>query len=182
MDMQCPWCGAPATPAGHEDARAFFECRLCNRVWATELASFVDSSGPRPVRVLVVDDSAEMVGLLSLWLEDEGCTVVTALSGRQALDAAAVYYPDVVFLDLVLPPPDGFHVCRALRERLSPEVVLMTGMTDPEYSRRAEDLGVAAVLLKPLTRETVLDALAKALDRGRRDPLSGLRAHFGAHG
>jgi CheY-like chemotaxis protein len=136
---------------------------------------------PTVPRVLVADDSPEMLGLMAAWLEDEGCVVVTAGSGGEALDAAAVYYPDVAFLDLVLPPPDGFAVCEALRARLAPEVVLMTGMPSPTHARRASELGVVALLLKPFTREAVLGALATALERCRRDPLSGLRTHFGSH-
>jgi CheY-like chemotaxis protein len=121
-----------------------------------------------------------MLGLMSAWLEDEGCVVVTAGSGSEALESAAAYYPDVAFLDLVLPPPDGFKVCEALKRRLAPEVVLMTGMPNPRHAQRAAELGVVALLLKPFTREAVLGALSTALERCRRDPLSGLRTHFGA--
>jgi CheY-like chemotaxis protein len=184
MDIRCPRCGAPAEAAGHEDARAYYECRKCNRVWATLLSALAGPPGTRGehVRVLIVDDSSEMAGLLTAWLEDEGCAVVTAGSGREALDAAAVYYPEVVFLDLILPGPDGFQVCNALRrQHLPPEVILMTGYSNPEYARRGAELGVVALLQKPLTREAVVAALTTALERCRRDPLGGLRAHFGAH-
>lgn len=184
MDIRCPRCGATAEAAGHEDARAFYECRKCHRVWATMLTAIPGRSGAHGdhVRVLIVDDSAEMAGLLTAWLEDEGCTVVTAGSAREAVDAAAVYYPDVVFLDLILPGPDGFQVCDALRrQHLPPEVIMMTGYSNPEYARRGAELGVVALLQKPLTREGVVAALTTALERCRRDPLGGLRGHFGAH-
>jgi CheY-like chemotaxis protein len=168
---------------GHEDARAYFECRPCGRIWATDLSALVEEDGrghQRP-RVLVADDSPEMLGLMSLWLEDEGCLVVTAGSGREALDVAATYYPSVAFIDVILPPPDGFDVCQSLRKHLKPEVVLMTGYSNPNYQQRAADLGVVALLQKPLTREAVMASLQTALDRCRRDPLAGLRAHFGAY-
>ena len=132
-------------------------------------------------RVLVADDSPEMLGLMSAWLEDEGCIVVTAASGREALEAAETYYPDVAFLDLVLPPPDGFEVCAALKKRLTPEIILMTGMPNAQNARRASELGVISLLHKPLTQEAVVGALNIALERCRRDPLSGLRSHFGAY-
>lgn len=184
-DTRCPRCGGPAEPAGHEDARAFFQCRNCSRVWATHLSAIVvrrdRTDQPANPRVLVADDSPEMLGLMSAWLEDEGCVVVTASSGLEALDAAAVYYPDVAFIDVVLPPPDGFSVCETLRTRLSPEVVLMTGISNPDAARRAAELGVVALLKKPFAREDVLGALATAMERCRRDPLAGLRTHFGAH-
>lgn len=152
-------------------------------MWTTTLASLVAPEGTRKqrqlVRVLVVDDSDELVGLVAAWLEDEGYAVVTAGSGRQALDAAAVYYPDIVLLDLIMPPPDGFELCEALRNHLPPQVILMTGISDPGHLHRALGLGVVALLRKPLTREAVLDAVAVAAERCRRDPLSRLRWHFG---
>jgi CheY-like chemotaxis protein len=184
MDTRCPRCGGVAEPAGHEDARAFFQCIPCGRVWATHLSAMATTGygdSRNAPRVLVADDSPEMLGLMSAWLEDEGCVVVTAGSGREALEAAAVYYPDVAFVDLVLPPPDGFQVCEALKQRLAPEIVLMTGMPSPQSAGRAAELGVVSLLIKPLTQESVVAALNIALERCRRDPLSGLRSHFGAH-
>jgi CheY-like chemotaxis protein len=149
------------------------------------LASLSGREGPRSrrgsVRVLVVDDSKDLTGLVSIWLEDEGYAVVTATSGREALDAASVYYPDIVVLDLIMPPPDGFAVCEALRNQLPPQMILMTGLSDADHVRRALDLGVVALLRKPLTREAVLEAVTVAAERCRRDPLSKLRWHFGMH-
>ncbi len=163
MDIRCPRCGCEAVPAGHEDARAYYQCPKCNRVWATTLASLSGSDGKRSrlgsVRVLVVDDSNELTRLVAMWLEEEGYAVVTASSGREALDAASVYYPDIVLLDLIM----------------------LTGLSDADHVRRALDLGVVGLLRKPLTREAVLDAVAIAAERCRRDPLSKLRWHFGMH-
>jgi AmiR/NasT family two-component response regulator len=68
-----------------------------------------------------------------------------------------------------------------LKARLSPEIVLMTGMPNETNAQRAAELGVVALLLKPFPREAVIGALTTALERCRRDPLAGLRTHFGAH-
>jgi CheY-like chemotaxis protein len=185
MDIRCPRCGCEAVPAGHEDARAYYQCPKCNRVWATMLSALAGRAGPRSrrgsVRVLVVDDSKDLAGLVAMWLEDEGYAVVTATSGREALDAASVYYPDIVVLDLIMPPPDGFAVCEAIRNQLPPQVILMTGLSETEHVQRALDLGVVALLRKPLTREAVLDAVTVAAERCHRDPLAKLRWHFGMH-
>src|SRR3954468_13234617 len=131
MDIRCPRCGSAAEPAGHEDPRAYFQCGNCNRVWATSLTTIPDpppgSSRRASIRVLVVDDSDQFLGLLSAWLAEEGYVVITASSGREALDAARVYRPDIVLLDLILPAPGGFEVCEALQDPLAPQVILMTG-------------------------------------------------------
>ena len=132
MDICCPRCGGPAEPAGHEDARAFYQCPGCDRVWATHISAVIDRGtlhAAAPIRALVADDSPEMLGLLSAWLEDEGCLVIAVGSGREALDAALSYRPQVMFLDVILPGPDGFQVCQALSTRPgAPGIVLMTGM------------------------------------------------------
>jgi CheY-like chemotaxis protein len=170
--------------AGHEDARAYFQCPNCARVWATPLSVLGERHAPATpcagaIRILVVDDSDELLGLISAWLEDEGYDVVTAGSGRQALDAAAVYHPDIVLLDLILPPPDGFAVCEALQRPFPPQIILMTGLSDPEHLRRALALWVVALLRKPLTREAVVDMVAIAAERCRRDPIAKLRSTLG---
>jgi CheY-like chemotaxis protein/ribosomal protein S27AE len=174
MEIRCPRCGRLALPAGHEDARAFYQCETCKRVWMTFL------SAPAPVRrvraggtVLVVDDSNELVGLVSAWLEDEGYDAVVATTGAAALDACESHRPDVVLLDLVMSPLDGLAIYEKLRVRAHPEVVLMTGVADPERMRRVADIaGNLVVLHKPFARETVLAAVRAALAR-RAGALNG---------
>lgn len=164
MTMVCPRCGNPANPAGHEDARAFFQCDACNRIWMVHLTA--GTSGRHqtpPTRVLVVDDNSQMVGLVGMWLENEGYDVVTATSGSQALESCAIHHPDIVLLDLIIPAPDGFAVCQSLRRHAHPpEIILMTGISDPARLRRAEDLGVFALLHKPLLEDAVLDVVSRA--------------------
>jgi CheY-like chemotaxis protein len=167
MDIRCPRCGNFASPAGHEDARAFYQCEKCNRIWMTDLTSGRPVGAPRALAtVMVVDDSYEMLGLIGAWLQDEGYLVVTAASGMQALDAAETHEPDVVLLDVIIPAPDGFAVCETLqRHERSPEIILMTGIADPTRLRRVDDLGGLVLLRKPLTCEMVVDAVAGAVAR-----------------
>lgn len=127
-----------------------------------------------PIRVLVADDSDLLVGLIASWLEDDGYAVVTATSGRQALDAAAANRPDVALIDLIMPPPDGFEVCGKLKNvPYPPEIILMTGISDPVHLDRATELGVATLLRKPFDAEAVVAAVRSAVrqrtnaDRGR---------------
>lgn len=174
----CPRCGGPSEPAGHEDARAFFHCPACDRVWATHIHAAVQppiAPGLPPPRVLIADDSPEMLGLLTAWLEDEGCVVIAVGTGREALDASATYRPDVAFLDVVLPPPDGFHVCETITSRGGPVVVMMTGISNPD-PQQFRDAGALLMLQKPFARETLVDALTRALARPRPGHGGGLAA------
>jgi CheY-like chemotaxis protein len=168
MDIACPRCGETAEPAGHEDARAFFRCPSCDRVWATHIGVLGDSAAAaRPPKVLIADDAPEMLGLLTAWLEDEGCVVIAVGSGREALSASVAYHPDVAFLDVVLPAPDGLQVCELLKGGPGPSVVLMTGLSNPDTAR-VSAAGALLLLRKPFSREIVVDALTLALDHHRR--------------
>lgn len=124
------------------------------------------SARPTP-RVLVADDSPEMLELMSAWLEDEGCVVIAVGSGREALQASALNAPDVAFVDVVLPPPDGYQVCEMLTQRGGPAVVLMTGTANPD-TRRVGEAGGLLLLHKPFAREALVEALSTALEYGRR--------------
>jgi CheY-like chemotaxis protein len=174
MNICCPRCGGLAEPAGHEDARAFFQCPTCSRVWATHISASATHSFPttNAPRVLIADDSREMLGLLTAWLEDEGCVVIAAASGREAIDAADSYKPDVALIDVILPPPDGFHVCEVLTQKMGIAVILMTGMSSPD-NRHVEEAGALLLLKKPFDREALLDALTLALEHCRRKEASG---------
>jgi CheY-like chemotaxis protein len=167
MDIVCPRCGTPAMPAGHEDARAFFRCEICNRVWMTYLtAGTTGRQGSSATRILVVDDSDQLVELIAAWLEDEGYLVGTATSGARAIAAAAASPPDVVLLDLILPPPDGFALCHTFQlGPRPPAIIVMTGMNDALRLRQIDGLGVFSVLHKPLVQETVLDTVSRARRR-----------------
>jgi CheY-like chemotaxis protein len=164
MDIRCTRCGTTAVPAGHEDARAFYQCEKCNRVWMMDLtAATVGRTQTPQTRVLVVDDADMLVTLIETWLEDDGYDVATATSGRQALDALDTHDPEIVLLDLILPPPDGFTLCEVMRRREQPpEIIVMTGLNDPLRVHELEGPNLFALLHKPLTQETVLDVVSRA--------------------
>ena len=130
----------------------------------------VSAGGLPPVRVLVADDSDLLVGLIASWLETEGYAVLSATTGQQALDVAAVHHPDIVLLDLIMPQPDGFEVCEKLKRLPQPpEIILMTGVSDPHHLNRALDLCAATLLRKPFEAE-VLVSVVSAAARRRANP------------
>jgi len=180
MEIRCPRCGNLAVPAGHEDARAFYQCENCDRVWMTFLTPSAIETATPTAKVLVVDDSDELLGLIGAWLQDEGYILFTAVSGTQALDIAQSHDPDVVLLDVVIPAPDGFAVCQSLQQRKHPpEIILMTGTSDESRLRRVEELGGLVVLRKPLTSDILLPAVRHAALRRLATATSASRAAAG---
>jgi DNA-binding response OmpR family regulator len=180
MVIRCPRCGNLAAPAGHEDARAFYQCEKCDRVWMTFLDTSVVETATPTAKVLVVDDSNELLGLIGAWLQDEGYILFTATSGRQALDIAQSHDPDIVLLDVVIPPPDGCTVCESLQHRdRPPEIILMTGTSDPSHLRRVDELGGLVLLRKPFNSDVLLQCVRQAAVRRMAMATSALPAAAG---
>src|SRR3954462_7976983 len=84
----------------------------------------------RPRRALVVDDTVEILDLVTALLRDEGFDVRTVADGEAALDAARASEPDLVVLDLKLPGLDGVQVCQRLRTFSDALVIMLTAKSD----------------------------------------------------
>src|SRR5436309_223218 len=70
-----------------------------------------------PVRLLVVEDEPKMAKLLEAALQREGHAVDRVDNGSDAVWMATECDYDAIVLDVMIPPPNGFEVCRALRDR-----------------------------------------------------------------
>src|SRR5438876_9897840 len=79
-----------------------------------------------PETVLVVDDDRHIVQLVSLYLSKAGFRVVSANDSAEALRAVRRISPDLLVLDIMLPGPDGFEVCRVLRRTSEVPIVILS--------------------------------------------------------
>ena len=114
-------------------------------------------------RALVVDDSRAIREAMTSMLGSEGWIVDVAEDGARALQLARQQRYDLVVTDLEMPGLGGFELITQLREdeRLAATpVVVITSRAHPEHRRRARDLGVRALVAKPITRRKLLEALA----------------------
>ncbi len=122
----------------------------------------------RSPRVLLVEDDAEIAGVLRRTLGMEGYEVRIAADGSFALDQAEVFEPDVVVLDLGLPGLDGVDVCRRLRKDSDVPILMLTARDALESRVEGLDSGADDYLVKPFDRDE-LQARLRALLR-RRPP------------
>ena len=124
---------------------------------------------PAPAQVLLVDDEANIRRMLAALLRDEGFTVAEAPNGNTALLQFEQVDPDVVLLDLLMPPgPDGLETLARLRERgLATPVIMMSGKAQLTDAVRAVKLGAFQFLEKPLAPEAVLVTVRAALELTR---------------
>ena len=128
--------------------------------------------------VLCVDDDRNLCEILSKTLAGEGYEVRTAHDGEAALRRLQEGPADLVLLDLLLPKRDGFSVLEVLRAAPAPlsttPVVLISGCSrTPQYVERANALGVAEFLTKPVPLEALLEVTAKHARRRRSVQKSG---------
>lgn len=104
-------------------------------------------------RLLIVDDIKVSADTLAMMLKVLGHEVHTAYRGVDAVATAAEFRPEAVLLDLGMPQPDGYEVCRRIRERpwgRGMFLIALTGWGQEEARRRAADAGFDAYLSKPV--------------------------------
>jgi two-component system, OmpR family, response regulator MprA len=116
-------------------------------------------------RVLVVEDDADIAGVLRRSLGMEGYDVRIAGDGGSALDEAGVFEPDAVVLDLGLPGIDGVEVCRRLREGGDVPILILTARDGLDHRVEGLDSGADDYLVKPFERDELLARLRALLRR-----------------
>jgi len=116
-------------------------------------------------RVLVVEDDADIAGVLRRSLGMEGYDVRIASDGDAALDEASVFEPDAVVLDLGLPGVDGVEVCRRLRSGGDVPILILTAREGVDSRVEGLDSGADDYLVKPFEREELLARLRALLRR-----------------
>lgn len=120
-------------------------------------------------RVLVVDDEPQILRTLRINLQARDYEVVTASSGRGALQAATETHPDLVVLDLGLPDLDGVEVVRSLRTWTSVPILILSGRLDSQAKVEALDAGADDYVTKPFNVDELF-ARVRAVTRRANEP------------
>jgi len=130
-------------------------------------------------RLLVVDDEPNIVELLSASLRFAGFEVATATNGRQALDQARSFRPDLMLLDVMMPGMDGFAVVRRLREEGDRTPVLfLTAKDATEDKVQGLTLGGDDYVTKPFSLEEVVARIRAVLRRTAASPAAASHLSF----
>jgi len=117
------------------------------------------NSGSTTGRILVVDDQAANVRVVSILLARNGYEVIPAGSGPEALAAAGAQKPDLILLDMMMPGMDGFELLSALRAQPSLRdvpAVFLTAAHDRDLLLRAFEAGAVDYVTKPFMPEELL--------------------------
>lgn len=111
-------------------------------------------------KVLVVDDTKNIRMMLTKCLELEGCEVMTARDGRQALEMVAVQAFDLIFLDIKLPEIRGTEVLKRMRVLgIKTPVIIITAYATVKNAVDCTNLGAVAYVQKPFSMEKIKSVL-----------------------
>jgi two-component system, response regulator, stage 0 sporulation protein A len=114
----------------------------------------------RKIKVCIVDDNRELVGLLEEYLssQDDLEIVGVAHNGQECLSMLEQVDPDVLVLDIIMPHVDGLAVLERLREMKKPSmpnVIMLTAFGQEDVTKKAVDLGASYFILKPFDMENL---------------------------
>jgi len=116
----------------------------------------------KKLRILVVDDSATIRRSAETMLANEGCEVITAENGFEALSKITRHHPDLIFVDIMMPRLDGYQTCAIIKnnaEFRDTPVVMLTSKDGLFDMARGRVVGSDQYLTKPFTREELLGAV-----------------------
>jgi DNA-binding response OmpR family regulator len=117
------------------------------------------------MKILLVDDEAEMIELVSRTFLHAGYEVITATDGEHALGLVEAARPDLILMDVRLPGMDGLEVCRRIRIGSQVPIIMLTACDEEEDVMRAFRLGVDDYVTKPFSARLLTARVAAVLRR-----------------
>ncbi|MBN1120246.1 MAG: response regulator [Anaerolineae bacterium] len=122
--------------------------------------------------ILVIDDDASLLQMMSLMLKRAGHNPILANDGQEGIEAANREQPDMAIVDVMMPDLSGYEVCRILRNdqrtRNIPLMVL-TALSQPEQRDMAMEAGADDFITKPVTRDDLTKHVDELLVSGARN-------------
>jgi CheY-like chemotaxis protein len=123
--------------------------------------------------VLVVDDQNDNVVLVSLWLQNLGYRVVTAVDGESAVEVARLAMPQLILMDIAMPVMDGLDATRRIRQTpliSDLPVIFLTAFDTKEFRQKAGDAGGDGYLTKPIDFERLSKLILTLLPKETETP------------
>lgn len=119
------------------------------------------------LKVMVIDDSKTIRRTAETLLKKEGCDVVTAIDGFEALSKISDQQPDIIFVDIMMPRLDGYQTCALIKNNQlyrSTPVVMLSSKDGIFDKARGRIVGAEQYLTKPFTRDELLGAIRRHVD------------------
>lgn len=120
-------------------------------------------------KILIVDDDENICELLNLYLKKDGFDTSTAYNGRQAVELAEKYNPDLILLDIMLPELDGWQVCREIRKKSEVPIIMLTAKGETFDKILGLELGADDYVTKPFDTKEVVARIKAVLRRSNEN-------------
>src|SRR5512136_2829336 len=123
---------------------------------------------PEGARILVIDDEHQIRRMLNVALSAHGYSLAEASSGKEGLNQASIFHPDLVVLDLGLPDLDGMEVISRLREWTQVPIIVLSVRERENDKIDALDAGADDYLTKPFSMGELLARIRVAIRRAAK--------------
>ena len=118
-------------------------------------------------KILIIDDEASILNLVTAYLQPEGYEIQTAMDGPSGLQAALTFRPDLIVLDIMLPGMDGLELLSRLRRESDVYVIMLTAKNEETDKIIGLSLGADDYLTKPFSPRELVARIKAALRRLR---------------
>ena len=166
---------------------AYFTKPINSSELIDKLDSLTSTLPQESYRVLIVDDSATLLGYHSAILEQVGMTVQTVQKPLNSMSSLLEFDPDLILMDLYMPDCSGLELAKVIRQLgsfVSAPIVYLSSESDFNTQLEAISLGGDDFLVKPIEPKQLVSAVASRIQRARllrsfmvRDSLTGLYNH-----
>ncbi len=119
-------------------------------------------------KILLVDDEPDFLKLIKIRLEANNYQVITATSGKESIEQAKEFLPDIIIMDIMMPQLDGIATIlklKSLEETRSIPVIVCTSVKEDEDRIVAQNLGVAGYVRKTAQMEDLIEKIREILNK-----------------
>ena len=130
------------------------------------------TEGARKLRILVVDDTKDILAVVSRRLQSWGYEPLTAESGEEGLAIAEAQVPDLILLDIMMPKMKGRDVCARLKANPKTQripVIFLTALGLADHIKAGMDLGAEDYIVKPFEPAELKERITIVLARHERN-------------
>lgn len=120
-------------------------------------------------KVLIVDDEVNIVISLEFLMEQAGYDIRVARNGQEAMEQVAVFRPDLILLDVMMPSINGFEVCRRIRQNpawRNIKIIMLTAKGRQAEVTKGLSLGADSYITKPFSTKELMAQVRQALTDG----------------
>ena len=114
-----------------------------------------------PIRVLAIDDEADILRMISIKLGKAGYEVITAKDGQEGVEKALSERPDVMLVDVMMPKKNGYQVISEVKENLeeAPVYILLTANSEAEDMKKGFSSGADDFITKPFSPQELIERI-----------------------